>query len=265
MVYVIQNDAFDGIPHLRHGFFTRQGGISNAYFSTNNCALGKGDEVENVKYNRLLALERLGLSSSSLKLVNQVHGARVVVVHQHEQSHDDEQADGMITTCPQVALGILTADCCPVLIAHRQGTMVAAAHAGWRGTAAGILEATIAGMVAMGASPQDLLAALGPSIAQDSYEVQSDVQQCFPTHSEFFKPSIAQSHATIQHYLFDLPGLVQHKLESLGVQTTRLLFDTYERDDLFFSFRRKTHRQEPSCGCQLSLIAIDHPHRLNKK
>lgn len=225
------------IPGIRHGFFTREGGVSSGLYASLNVGLGSQDERANVEANRDLVRETLG--AESLKTVYQVHSATVVPA-----SQAGTEADGLVSSTCGEALGVLTADCVPVLMARRDGSQVAAVHAGWKGAVNGILGQA---MQALGSA--DIVAAIGPAIAQPSYEVGADVRQAAAA-PPFFTPN-----DTPGKFQFDLPGFVAKKLRDAGVaQIDILAEDTYSQPDRFFSYRRATHLGETDYGRQMSVI-----------
>lgn len=243
-------------PDIAHGFFGRQGGVSEGLYSTLNCSFGSADEPERVAHNRGRAMARLGVEPDRLTTVRQVHSATVVAVERPWARDDAPAADALVSATPGVALGILTADCVPVLFADAQAQVIGAAHAGWRGALGGILDATVAAMQALGAARQRLVAGIGPAIALASYEVGPDLRDPFlaadPANAAWFRPA-----ARPGHFFFDLPGYVAHRLAGLGVATvTNLSLDTCADEARFFSYRRSCHARVPDYGRQLSAIAL---------
>lgn len=191
------------------------------------------------------------LSGAALVRVTQVHSRDVVTVT-GEWSGEPPQADAMVTACAGLALAIVTADCAPVLLADREAAVVGAAHAGWRGAHAGVIANTVAAMEALGARPERIVAAIGPCIAQESYEVDAPFREHFrPEDAPFFRAGRAD------HWQFDLPGYVAARLEQAEVGAIESLNrDTYAEETLFHSYRRASHRSEPTGGRQISLIAL---------
>jgi hypothetical protein len=209
-----------------------------------------------VAENRRLAMELLGMPESMLCTVHQVHGQDVVFVTKPWSAANRPKADAMVTRAPGVALGVLAADCAPVLFADPIARVIGACHSGWQGAFKGVVEATVQAMVRLGARPGAIRAAIGPCIAQPSYEVGGEFREKFVLRDEafqrFFVPSPKPG-----HFLFDLPGFVESRLVEAGVtQIERLDRDTYAEPDAFFSYRRTTHRGEPDYGRQLSAIAL---------
>ncbi|MDA5194776.1 peptidoglycan editing factor PgeF [Govanella unica] len=247
-------------PKLRHGFFTRQGGISRGVYTSLNCGPGSADDPAHVVENRRRVVERLAedLISTDLPLCSlyQVHGPAVVHVTAPWDAANRPEADAMVTDRPGIALGILTADCTPVLFADPQAGVVGAAHAGWKGALYGVLGATITAMERLGASRSRIQAAIGPTIAQESYEVSAAFRATFleqdPGHARFFVPGRDSDHAQ-----FDLPGFVAARLLAEGIGgLDDLKLDTYADSRRFFSFRRTTHHGEADYGRQISAIMV---------
>jgi YfiH family protein len=248
--------ALDGEPAVRHAFFTREGGVSNGLFAALNCGFGSGDNVENVARNRALAAARLDLPPERLVSCHQVHGTTVITVERPWPREDNPRADGMVTRVPGIALGILAADCAPVLFADPEAGIVGAAHGGWRGALAGVMEATVAAMVELGARTDRVRAGIGPCIAQPSYEVGPEFEAAFaavdPENRAFFMPA-----TRLGHFLFDLPGYIAHRLGRLGLAAIECSGrDTAAEEDRFFSYRRACLRGEKDYGRGLAAIAL---------
>lgn len=232
----------------RHGFFTRQGGVSTGHYASLNCSFSS-DSPKLVRENRTRAALSLKAAPKALLGLKQVHGADVINVSTPWAEGNGPQADAFVTKLPGLALGIITADCAPVLFWGDNG-VVGAAHAGWRGALRGVLEATTKAMQALGA--RDIQAAVGPCIHQASYEVGAELKsQLLDDSAEstaFFQPG------RTGHFWFDLPGYCAFRLARIGVKTEILKQDTYAQEDAFFSYRRKTLRQDPATGHQISII-----------
>jgi YfiH family protein len=239
---------------LKHGFFTRHGGVSEGIYRGLNVGLGSHDNREAVEENRRRVAEWFGASADHLATVHQVHSPDVVVVT-GENYTDRPKADAMVTKQPGIVLGVLAADCGPVLFADAQAGVIGAAHAGWKGAVGGILENTIDAMIALGADRDNIVACLGPSISQDNYEVGpervAELLALDPNYQAFLKPSNKEDHA-----LFDLQSLTLSRLEKAGVAAQNLGICTYPDADRFFSFRRTNHLSEPDYGRQISAIAL---------
>lgn len=249
MVPYLQSPILSTISGVRHGFFTRQGGVSQGIFSELNVARDKPDNPDHVQENRRRIAESLGFDVKNLVTVRQMHTPDVLVVERPFEGNLPE-ADALITTTPGLLIGILTADCVPVLLSTPTGDMVAAVHAGWRGATAGILEATVQQMKDLGC--QEIIAALGPCIWQENYEVSQEFYDNLAHVPSFFKPGHRPN-----HWQFDLPGYVTSRLNAAGVHhITPSPANTYADPNRFFSCRRKTILNEPNFGCALSAIGI---------
>lgn len=256
MWMMLTTEAFSYFPAVRHGFFTREGGVSEGLYASLNCGLGSGDDPERVRENRRRAMRRLGLAAEALVTAQQVHSARVAVVEAPWPAAARPQVDGMVTRVRGMALGILTADCAPVLLADPRAGVIGAAHAGWRGAKSGIVEATVAAMVRLGARLGGIGAAVGPCIRHDSYEVGPEFHAVFvadePASAALFRPSDRE-----RHFRFDLAGYVAGKLAAAGVETLAVLpHDTFAEPDRFFSYRRATLAGGDDYGRLLSAIAL---------
>ncbi|MDO1582338.1 peptidoglycan editing factor PgeF [Rhizobium oryzicola] len=243
-----------GDQRIRHGFFTRERGVSHGLYRSLNVGLGSNDEREKVLENRRRVAAWFGLPLGRLATVNQVHSPDVVMIDE-TYAGERPNADAMVTKTPGIVLGVLSADCGPILFADHQAGVIGAAHAGWKGALGGVAENTIDSMVSLGATRQNIVACLGPSIAAASYEVGPEFVERFqahdPDYAQFFRPSSRPGHA-----LFDLPGLTMLRLSRAGVRAENLDLDTYPDEDRFFSYRRTTHAGEPDYGRQISAIAI---------
>ncbi len=241
---------------VRHGFFTRQGGVSEGPFASLNCSLSGRDNRDSVMENRARVAAALGAGLPSLVGLFQVHGIKTVAVETPWDAGAGPHADAMVTDRPGIVLGIITADCAPVLFADREAGVIGAAHAGWRGAAAGILEATLAAMARLGADPARVVAAVGPCIAQASYEVGAELRGAVlahdPADAAFFAPS-----ARHDHWQFDLPGYCLSRLRAAGVaQAAWLGLDTLTDPARFFSHRRRTLSDGGPIGHQISAIVL---------
>lgn len=241
---------------LRHGFFTRADGVSTGILAGMNCGYGSDDDPARVTANRARAMARLGLPADALTTVHQVHSPDVVTVTAPFPHAAAPKADALVTDRPGIALGILTADCVPVLFHDPQACVIGAAHAGWKGAVTGVLEATIDAMAALGADPARILAGIGPHIGRDSYEVGPEFRDRFlsrdPAHAGLFHPS-----ARAGHWMFDIGAYVQDRLRAAGVTKVAATgLDTLAREDLFFSYRRACLRNEPDYGRGLSALCM---------
>jgi YfiH family protein len=243
------------MPGVRHGFFTRAGGVSSGIYASLNCGIGSKDDRALVLENRARVAAAVGTRADRLATPYQVHGTTAVTVTDVWAPGEGPQADAVVTNAPGIVLGVGSADCGPILLADGEAGVIGAAHSGWRGALAGIAESAIAAMVALGAERRRIVAALGPTISQPNYEVGADVRLQFVTtddsYARFFVPSAREG-----HYLFDLPGLIVARLEAAGVRASSLGLCTYADETRFFSYRRTTHRKEPDYGRQLSVIML---------
>jgi YfiH family protein len=237
-----------------HGFFTRRGGVSGGAYASLNCSLSSQDDRDNVLENRARVARSVGANPERLLGLTQVHGTHVVTAREPWPAGQGEKADAVVTDRPGLALGIVTADCAPVLFADSGGRIVGAAHAGWRGAVTGVLEATIAAMIALGTSAERITAAVGPCIAQASYEVGPDLRDAVlaraPSDSGFFAPG-----RRADRWQFDLAGYCAARLRAAGVgQIIVTGVDTLAEEDRFFSHRRRTLAKGGPIGHQISVI-----------
>ncbi len=243
-----------GRGRIRHGFFTRQGGVSRGIYKGLNVGIGSNDHADHVTENRTRVAGWFGLPVEKLATVHQCHSPEVVVV---DASYDGDRprADALVTAAPGVVLGVLAADCGPILFCDGKNGVIGAAHAGWKGALGGVLENTIEAMISLGSERSEIVACLGPSIGPSSYEVGPEFVDRFLEHDKsyavFFKPSHKARHA-----YFDLQALTLKRLADAGVEATSLALDTYPDEERFFSYRRTTHRGEPDYGRQISAIAL---------
>ncbi|MQA65659.1 MAG: peptidoglycan editing factor PgeF [Alphaproteobacteria bacterium] len=256
MTHVLRDSNLAGAEGIVHGFFTRDGGVSEGLFSSLNVGFGSGDDEDRVAENRARAAAALGLAADRLTTAYQVHSARVDVIDAPFRPADAPRADGFVTAAPGVLIGILTADCAPVLFADPRARVIGAAHAGWRGALGGVLEATVRAMEGLGAARADIRTAIGPCIGAASYEVGPEFPAPFldddPGSRRFFGAS-----ARAGHFMFDLEGYVAHRLDAMGLAAVgRSRRDTCREDDVFFSYRRATLNGEPDYGRGLSAIAL---------
>jgi len=245
-----------GAEPIRHAFFTREGGVSAGIFASLNCGFGSRDDPAHVRENRRRAMAALGLGAERLATVFQIHSAAVATVDRVWPLDERPRADALVTRHPGIALGILTADCAPVLFADAAAGVIGAAHAGWRGALSGVLEATVAAMTALGAEPHRIAAGIGPAIQQASYEVGPEFPAPFlaedRANAAFFRAAPRAG-----HFHFDLTGYAARKLERLGLsRIERAPGDTAADAQRFFSYRRSCLRQEPDYGRELSTIAL---------
>lgn len=259
MVPLIQSPLLSSLSFINHGFTTRQGGISTGHFESLNAAMEKEDPQENVIENRYRIAHTLGAKPENLLTLSQIHSNKVVIVDKPWKHEDRPQGDALITTVPGLLLSIVTADCVPVLLADPFSQTIAAVHVGWKGAASGIIKNTIQEMVTLGARRSDIQAAIGPCIWQEYYEVDQSFYESFfsshPSVETYFEPSPHPDREG--HWHFDLPGFVEGCLLKEEVnQLSPSPADTYSDEEQFFSYRRKTHRNEDVFGCSLSGIMI---------
>jgi YfiH family protein len=250
-VEAIKAEVLGTIPH---GFLGRRGGVSTGIMSGLNVGLGSSDDPQAIRANRRLAVEAV-LPRAELVTLHQVHSATAIAVTEPFPDDRRPHADALVTDRPGLLLGILTADCTPVLFADATAGVVGAAHAGWKGAIGGVVESTIAEMEKLGATRADIAAAIGPTIARKSYEVDESFFRRFaevdPENERFFSPGRAG------HHQFDLEGYVVSRIAAAGVPRVQALgLDTYSDPERFFSYRRATHRGEPDYGRQIALIGL---------
>ena len=239
---------------IRHGFLGRRGGVSVGELAGLNVGYGSKDERASIFENRKRAIAAV-LPDAELVTVHQVHSADALYADRAWPQDERPHADAMVTDRPRLLLGILTADCAPVLFADSDAGVIGAAHAGWRGALAGVTDSTIAAMEKLGARRHRIAAAVGPCIAQLSYEVGDYFRRSFVEQEPGSERFFAESATGKPH--FDLPAYVVHRLIAAGVELVEALhLDTYAEPDRFYSFRRATHRGEADYGRQVSLIAL---------
>jgi YfiH family protein len=244
------------IDGISHGFFTRLGGHSTGVFAALNCGLGSGDDRAKVLANRAIAARRLGVEPGSLVSAWQVHSAEAVVVDEPFPEDQRPRVDGLVTRRPGVALGVLTADCGPILFADPVARVIGAAHAGWKGALDGITTRTLALMQQEGADLRRIIAVIGPTISRQAYEVGPEFRERFGQADEANMAFFAQSPRQ-GHFMFDLPAYLANRLRSEGVgRVVDLGLCTYADEGRFFSYRRATHRNEADYGRLISAIAI---------
>ena len=240
---------------VRHGFFTRAGGTSTGIYRGLNAGVGSQDARENVTENRARIATWMGVAPDRLLTLYQVHSPDALVV-QEPFSGERPKADAMVTDRPEIALGVLAADCGPVLYADGEAGVIGAAHAGWKGALTGVLEATIKAMEELGAKRERITAVLGPSISARNYEVGPEFVERFtaadPANDAYFSSSANTGHA-----MFDLNRYTVDRLARAGVTASMLDRCTYADENDFYSYRRATHRQEPDYGRQISAIALE--------
>ena len=240
--------------HLRHAFFTRQGGVSTGVYTSLNGGTGSNDDPACVQQNRALMAQALHVSEPHLLVPYQIHSADVVIVREPWQER--ARVDGLVTNVPGLAIGVTGADCGMILFADHQARVIGACHAGWKGALTGVLENTLAQMEALSAKRANICAVLGPTIGPASYEVGPEFVTRFVGEEKeaqrFFSPSPRADHA-----MFDLPAFIAMRLQRAGIgQFHTLALDTYADEARFFSYRRTTHRKEADYGRLVSAIAL---------
>jgi len=243
------------LPRVAHGFFGRQGGISEGIYASLNCGPGSGDDRAKVIENRRRATETFGAGMRLLTLY-QIHSPKAVTVTAPWEIGESLEADAMVTNLPGLALGMLTADCAPVLLADVEAGVIGAAHAGWKGALDGVVESSVAAMEQLGAARERIAAAIGPCISQANYEVDGEFRANFtradPANARFFAPNDRPG-----YFRFDLEAYVALRLDDAGIADVEALSAcTYAREADFFSFRRATHRNESDYGRELSAIML---------
>lgn len=243
-------------PIARHGFFTREGGVSNGLYESLNGGLGSQDDLAHVTENRSRMAKELGLEPTQLLSLYQIHSADVVTVMTAWSVLERPKADGMVTNKKHLALAIGTADCGPVLLIDDRAGVIGACHAGWKGALTGVIDATVAAMEKLGAQRSDIRATLGPTISREAYEVGSDFVSQFEAKDKdglrFFSPGKSEDKQQ-----FDLPAYIGHRINRAGIQQFHdLALCTYRDEKRFFSFRRTTHRNENDYGRLIAAIVL---------
>jgi polyphenol oxidase len=256
MLSPIEAENLKRLPGIRHGFFTREGGVSTGIYAGLNCGLGSNDDSNLVLENRRRVAQHLGADHGGVITLYQVHGTTALSVTGPVPRTNLPKADAVVTATPKLAIGVLTADCTPVLFADTSARVVGAAHAGWRGAVSGILESTIAEMERLGARRERITVAVGPTISQAAYEVgpefEAEVVALDPAYARYFswpEPG-ARAH-------FDLPGFVLGRLKAAGVGSIELAAPcTRANESKFFSYRRSQTLKEGDYGRQISAIVV---------
>lgn len=255
---IVHNAPFSNA--VTYGFYGRKGGVSTGIYTSLNCGPGSGDDLAKVMENRQRVAMDLGVDLDNLASLWQIHSPDCIQVHEPLPTGEERpKADAMATDVPGMALGILTADCGPVLFEGRTKAgkpVIGAAHAGWGGAVGGVLEATLVQMESLGAPRDSIIVAVGPCIGPASYEVSAGFEKPFldhdPESERFFKSARREG-----HFMFDLPGYIAARLAKAGVGRVSLSgIDTYKDEENCFSFRRATHRAEGDYGRQVSAIVI---------
>jgi len=250
------SDVLSAIPGMRHAFFTREGGVSDGIYAGLNGGLGSNDVPANVQENRRRMAVHMGVEPENFLSLHQIHSPDVVIATGPWDSPVRPKADAIVTRTTNLAIGVTTADCAPVLFADPSHRVIGAAHAGWKGALTGVLESTLQAMDTLGAARGHIIAAIGPMIRQPSYEVGAEFVERFrcaePDNATFFLPAPREGHA-----MFDLAGFIRMRLERAGVLLIDDLgLDTYA-DERFFSYRRSVHRKEPDYGRHVHAIMLE--------
>jgi YfiH family protein len=253
---MLQAQSLSKLPGIRHGFFTRTGGVSEGLYESLNGGVGSEDSPARVAENRARMAERLGVTPEHFLTCYQIHSPEVVVADTPWPAAERPRADAIVTRVPNLAVGVSTADCGPVLMADPQARVIGAAHAGWRGALTGVMERTLTAMEKLGAKRNRIVAAAGPMIRQPNYEVGQDLIDRFvavePNTVRFFKPATRPAHA-----MFDLAGYIVSRLRRAGIESIEDLgLCTYADSEQFYSYRRSTHRGEADYGRHINAIAL---------
>ena len=252
----ITADCLADLAGIRHGFFTREGGVSQGIYAGLNCGAGSKDDRAHVMENRARVAAHLGAAPASLLTCYQIHSASAVIVTKPWTFETMPKGDALVTNVPGLAIGALAADCAPILFADPQAKVIAAAHAGWKGALNGILESTITTMTSIGAKRNRIRAALGPCIGPAAYEVGPEFEENFlkvnPDYARFFRRASLDARP-----YFDLPAFVLERLAAAGLDTVENCSHcTYSDESRLYSYRRTTHRREPDYGRQVSAIVL---------
>ncbi len=253
---MLQAQSLSKLPGIRPGFFTRAGGVSEGVYESLNGGVGSEDSPAKVAENRARMAKHLGVAPDRFLTCYQIHSPEVVVAETPWPSNERPRADAIVTRTPNLAIGISTADCGPVLLAEPEARVIGAAHAGWRGALTGVIEQTVAAMEKLGAKRGRIVAAAGPMIRQPNYEVGQDLIDRFvatdPNTIRFFKPAQRPGHS-----MFDLAGYVVSRLRRAEIaEIEDLGHCTYADPAQFYSYRRATHRAEPDYGRHINAIAL---------
>ncbi len=252
----ITADCLSDIGGIAHGFFTREGGVSEGIYAGLNCGAGSKDDRERVIENRRRVATHLGAAGDRLLTCHQVHSSDAIVVTEPWSLGQNPKADALVTRVPGIALGALAADCAPILFADPEARVIAATHAGWKGALDGVLEATVAAMTRLGARPNRIRAALGPCIGPTAYEVGPEFEARFVAVDAGFARFFRRARPEARPY-FDLPGFVLERLARAGLDTVESCTAcTYTDEARLFSYRLATHRGEPDYGRQVSAIVL---------
>ena len=252
----LASSLLSAIPGLRHAFFSREGGVSEGIYAGLNGGTGSNDDAARVAENRRRMAEQMGVAPDRLLTLYQVHSPDVVVAAAPWDGGARPKADAIVTRTEGLAIGVTAADCGPILLVDPSARVIGAAHAGWKGALTGVLESTVDAMEKLGAERGGIVAAIGPMIRQNSYEVGSEFVERFleadAEHAMFFLPAEREGHA-----MFDLAGFIRMRLENAGVlMIDDTGVDTYT-DERFYSYRRSVHRREADYGRHVHAIALE--------
>lgn len=247
-------DSLAAAPGIRHAFLSRDGGVSRGIYAGLNCGLGSDDDPGHIQENRARAAQTVGVETHHLRTLYQVHSANVIDAD-HCYVDATPHADALVCTTPEIAIGVLAADCAPVLFADPQARVIGAAHAGWRGALNGVISATISAMLDRGAKTKQITAAVGPCIGPASYEVGPEFPAGFLKQNSANERFFAEK-PNSDRLLFDLPAFVQFRLVESGIAGATITGEDTYTDDSFFSYRRSCHREEPDYGRNLSVITL---------
>ena len=253
---MLQSASLAALADIRHGFFTRTGGVSQGVYASLNGGVGSNDAPEQVAENRARMAQSLGVAPERFLTPYQIHSPEVVVADRPWTAETRPRADAVVTREPGLAIGVSTADCGPLLFADAKARVIGAAHAGWRGALTGVIDGTVAAMEKLGAYRADMTVTLGPTISQPNYEVGAEFVERFlaadADNARFFKDSIRADHA-----MFDLNGYIAARIKRAGVvKFEDLGLCTYADPQRFYSFRRATHLSEPDYGRHINAIAL---------
>lgn len=253
---MLQAPSLSKLARIRHGFFTRSGGVSQGVYATLNGGVGSDDKAEKIAENRARMAAALGVAPERLLTPYQIHSPDVAVAGEPWTHDNRPRADAVVTRTPRLAIGVSTADCGPLLFADAEAGVIGAAHAGWRGAFTGVIEATVAAMEKLGADRDHIKVALGPTISQANYEVGPEFVERFlaadADNTRFFDGSERAGHA-----MFDLNGYIADRIQRAGVANYEDLgLCTYAEPERFYSFRRANHLNEPDYGRHINAIAL---------
>jgi YfiH family protein len=248
--------SLSSLRGVRHAFFTREGGVSQGLYASLNGGVGSNDDASHVTENRRRMARALNVDADRFATVHQIHSPDVVIAETAWSVETRPKADAIVTRVPDLAIGVTTADCGPVLFADPKARVIGAAHAGWRGAFTGVLDATVAAMETLGADRDRIAVALGPMIRQTNYEVGPEFVRTFcdqdPGNVRFVQDAAREGHA-----LFDLPGYITARLRRAGLDRIEDVgLCTYAEPDRFYSYRRSVHRSEPDYGRHINAIVL---------